>query len=119
MDIGLLILGSKRQMERQNFHGIRESDSACFWAFGFCELLQYGGSNGKETACNAEDLGLIPGSGRFPGEGMAARSNILAWKIPQTEEPGRATVHGITKELNMIERLTYFQYPYDKCYHSV
>ena len=119
MDIGLRILGSKGQMERQNFHGIWESDSACFWAFGFCELLQYGGSNDKESACNVGDLGLIPGSGRFPGEGMAACSNILAWKIPQTEEPGRATVHGVTKELNTIERLTHFQYPYDKFYHSV
>ena len=26
-------------------------------------------SVGKESACNAEDLGLIPGSGRSPGEG--------------------------------------------------
>ena len=28
-----------------------------------------GGSAGKESTCNAEDLGLIPGLGRFPGEG--------------------------------------------------
>ena len=28
-----------------------------------------GGSAGKESACNAEDLGLIPGLGRSPGEG--------------------------------------------------
>ena len=28
-----------------------------------------GDSDGKETACNAEDLSLIPGSGRSPGEG--------------------------------------------------
>ena len=28
-----------------------------------------GGSGGKESAYNAEDLGLIPGSGRSPGEG--------------------------------------------------
>ena len=28
-----------------------------------------GGSAGKESACNVEDLGLIPGSGRSPGEG--------------------------------------------------
>ena len=27
------------------------------------------GSDGKESACNAGDLGAIPGSGRFPGEG--------------------------------------------------
>ena len=28
-----------------------------------------GGSDGKESACNAGDLGLIPRSGRSPGEG--------------------------------------------------
>ena len=28
-----------------------------------------GGSDGKEFACHAEDLGLIPGLGRSPGEG--------------------------------------------------
>ena len=28
-----------------------------------------GGSEGKECACNAGDLGLIPGFGRSPGEG--------------------------------------------------
>ena len=30
-----------------------------------------GGSDGKESACNAGDLVLIPGSGRSPGEGNA------------------------------------------------
>ena len=29
----------------------------------------------------------ISESGRFPGEGMATHSSILAWKIPWTEEP--------------------------------
>ena len=28
-----------------------------------------GSSDGKESACNSEDLGSIPGSGRSPGEG--------------------------------------------------
>ena len=28
-----------------------------------------GGSEGKASACKAGDLGLIPGSGRSPGEG--------------------------------------------------
>ena len=28
-----------------------------------------GGSAGKESTCNAGDLGLTPGLGRFPGEG--------------------------------------------------
>ena len=29
-----------------------------------------GSSNGKESACNEGDLGLIPGLGRSPGEGI-------------------------------------------------
>ena len=33
---------------------------------------------------------------------MATHSSILAWEIPWTEEPGWFTVHGVTKELNMI-----------------
>ena len=46
------------------------------------------GSDGKDPACKAGDLGLIPGSGRSPEKGMAAHSIILAWRIPWTEEPG-------------------------------
>jgi len=44
--------------------------------------------SGKEFTCNAGDLGLIPGSGRSSGGGMATHSNILVWEIPWTEEPG-------------------------------
>ena len=33
-------------------------------------------------------MGSIPGLGRSPGGGMATHSSILAWRIPQTEEPG-------------------------------
>ena len=47
-----------------------------------------GGLVGKESACNAGDLGLIPGSGRSLGEGNSNHSSILAWRIPWTEEPG-------------------------------
>ena len=38
---------------------------------------------------NTGDGSSIPGSGRSPEEEMANPSSILAWKIPQTEEPGR------------------------------
>ena len=37
-----------------------------------------GGSDGKESACDAGDLGSIPGLGRSPGGGMAIHSSILA-----------------------------------------
>ena len=36
----------------------------------------FGSSDSKESACNAGDLGLIPGSGRSPGEG---NGNLLQY----------------------------------------
>ena len=53
----------------------------CVYILGFP-----GGSDGKESACNGGDLGLIPQSGRSCGRGNATHSSILAWKIPWTEE---------------------------------
>ena len=47
-----------------------------------------GGSDGKESTCNAEDLDLVPGLGRSPGEGNSTHSSLLAWRIPWTEKPG-------------------------------
>ena len=47
-----------------------------------------GGSDGKETACNAGDQ-VQSLSGEDPLEKeMATHSSILTWKIPWTEEPG-------------------------------
>ena len=37
-----------------------------------------GGSDGKESACNVGNLGLIPGLERSPGEGKATYSSVLA-----------------------------------------
>ena len=42
------------------------------------------GSAGKESACNARDLGLIPGLGDPLEKGKATHSNILIWRIPWT-----------------------------------
>ena len=38
--------------------------------------------NGKESAHNAGDLGLIPRLGRSPGEGKGYPLQYLAWRIP-------------------------------------
>ena len=46
------------------------------------------GSNRKESACNARDGGLIPGSGRPPGEGNGYPLQYSSWKIPWMEETG-------------------------------
>ena len=40
----------------------------------------------KESACNAGDVGPIPGLGRSTE--MVTHSSSLAWRIPPTEEPG-------------------------------
>ena len=45
-------------------------------------------SLGKESACNAGDLGLIPGLEDPLEKEMAIHSSILACKIPWTEESG-------------------------------
>ena len=47
-----------------------------------------GGSDRKESTCNAGDLGLILGSGRSARGGHGNHSSILAWEIAWTEDPG-------------------------------
>ena len=47
-----------------------------------------GGSDGRESACKAGGLGLIPGSEDTLEEERAAHPDILASILPQTEEPG-------------------------------
>ena len=49
------------------------------------------GSAGKESACNAGDLGSILGWGDFLEKGKITHSSILAWRIPWT------TVHRVPK----------------------
>ena len=54
-----------------------------------CSSLSVLGFPGGSVVKNAPagGMGLIPAS-RSPGEGNATHSNILAWRIPGTEEPG-------------------------------
>ena len=72
-----------------------------------------GGSDSKESACNVGDWGSIPGVWKIPLEKEMATScsNILAWRIPWTEEPGVLTVHGVT-ELDTTEGLSHFTIEY-------
>ena len=44
--------------------------------------------SGKESTCNARDMGSVPGLGRSLEMEMATHPKILAWEIPWTEEPG-------------------------------
>ena len=49
--------------------------------------VENGGGSDKESAYNSGDMGSIPGSGSSPRE-RNTHSDILAWRIPMTEEPG-------------------------------
>ena len=53
-------------------------------------------SVGKESACNAEDPGLIPGLGRSPGEGNEPTPVFLPEK-PMDRGAWQAIVHGVLK----------------------
>ena len=62
-----------------------------------------GGSEGEAFTCNVEDLDLIPGLGRSPGEGNdnPLQENSLdggAWQ---------ATVHGVTKSQTQLSDFTF------------
>ena len=54
-------------------------------------------SVGKQSACNAGDLGSIPGSGRSPGEGNGNTLQYSCLENPIDREAWQATVHGVAK----------------------
>jgi len=56
-----------------------------------------GDSDGKECACNVEDLGLIPGLGRSPGEGNGYPLQYSGLENPIDRGAWLATVHRIAE----------------------
>jgi len=51
-------------------------------------ICGFPGGSVVKTCLPSRKHGLIPGSERFPGGETGNHSNILAWEIPWTEEPG-------------------------------
>ena len=56
-----------------------------------------GSPDGKESACNAGDLGSIPGSGRSPGAGNGNPLRCSYLENPKDRGAWRAPVHRVTK----------------------
>ena len=56
-----------------------------------------GGSDGKESACNAGDSGSIPGSGRLPGEGNGNPLQYSCLGNPMDRGAWWATSHRVAK----------------------
>ena len=83
--------------------------TTCFWLLQysnhcsslsplFCSFHRFpGGSDSKESTCNAGDPGLIPGSGLFPGEGHGNPLQSCCLENSMDRGAWRAIVHGIAK----------------------
>ena len=63
-----------------------------------------GGSDGKESACNVEGLGTIPGMGRSPGEGNGnpLKYSCLENSIDKGALQVTITVHGVAKSQTQL-----------------
>ena len=61
-----------------------------------------GGSDGKESACNAGDPGSIPGMGRPPGEGNGYPLQYSCLEDSMNTEAWKATVHGVAESQKFI-----------------
>ena len=61
-----------------------------------------GGSDCKESACRAGDLGLIPGLGRSPGEGKGYPLQYYSVENSMDKGARWATVHGVTKSQTQL-----------------
>ena len=66
-----------------------------------------GRSEVKAPACNAGDLGLIPGSGRFPGEGNGNPLQYSCLENPMDRGAWWATVHGVAKSRTWLSDFTF------------
>ena len=64
---------------------------------------------GKESACNAGDLGSVPGSGRFPGEGNGNSLQYSCLKKSVDRGARQAAVHGVAKSRTWLINL-YFHF---------
>ena len=56
-----------------------------------------GGSDGKESPCNAGDLDSVPGLGRSPGRGYGTSLQYSCWENSMDRGAWQVTVHGVAK----------------------
>ena len=86
-----------RETWRAANHGVTKSRTWLSDWMNWILISFPGGSVGKDTACNAGDMGLIPGLGRFPGRGNGNPLQYSCLENPLDRGAWKATVHGFTK----------------------
>ena len=68
-----------------------------------------GGASGIESTCKAgdtRDMGSIPGSGRFPGEGYGNLFQYSCLEHPMDRGAWLATVHRVAKSQTRLKQLS-------------
>ena len=63
-----------------------------------------GGSDSKESACNAGDPGSIPGVGRSPGEGNGKPLEYSSLENPMDSGAWWATIRAVTKSRTRLSK---------------
>ena len=66
-----------------------------------------GGSDSKESACNAGDPSMIPGLERSPGGGHGNPLEYSCLENPHGQRSWGATVHSVTQGLTRLSNLAH------------
>ena len=96
-EAGIQLLGAWARLERER----KKQREIYQRTVGFA-----GSSDDKESACNAGDSGSIPGLGRSSGEGNSNTIQYSCLENSRAKGTWQATVHGITKSLTQLKRLS-------------
>ena len=91
------------------FKSINSSALSLLYGSGLTSIILGfpGGSEGKESACNAGDLGSIPGLGRSPGGGHGNSLHYSCLENPMDREAWWAIVHGVAKSQTRLNDFTF------------
>ena len=97
MNVDIIILCNLRNKKGISLLWYPSQQCITFISLGFP-----GGSDGKESACNAGDAGLIPELGRSPEEGNDCPLQYSCLENSKDKEACWATVHGVTKSWTQL-----------------
>ena len=104
----------RRSLVGCSLWGREESDTTEQLHFHFTDYrvpstsLFPGGSEVKASTCNVGDPGLIPGSGRSPGEGNGKPLQYSRLENPMDGGAWRTTVHRVAKSRTRLSDFTFF-----------
>ena len=102
-DIGVIFLIRKIKNKFGDIKPNSNLKTVCNILMGFPD-----GSDSKESACSSGDLGLIPASGRSPGEGNDKPFQYSCLENPVDRGAWQATIHGVAKSQTRLSYFTFF-----------